>query len=240
VSRIRHLVKRLVRGRDSQSSRGQSMVEMALTFPILLLIMAGTLEVGWYFNTYLTLLDATREAARYAADGDLVLRDYTNADACDKDFFYQAACLLQQNMFGVTFDETRDDIVVSAFTINDTGTVQWRFPYATGYNTLCDEYVPPGYYCPDAVVTNDEQGWSFQAHRRDGSAARSSFFTRAELESRLPPEALNNGIVIVEIFHVHRQWLGLIPPGLPFLPQEVMMHAYTIMPMPSVAPAVLP
>jgi len=28
----------------------------------------------------------------------------------------------------------------------------------------------------------------------------------------------------------------LIPPGLPFLPQEVVMHAYTIMPVPSANP----
>jgi hypothetical protein len=225
-------------GRD----RGQSMVEMALTLPVLLLIMAGTLEVGWYYNTYLTLVDATREAARYAADGDLVLRDYTNTDGCDKDFFYQAACLLKQNLFGVTFNEDEDDIIVSTFTISTTGSVAWRFPYPTGtYHPLCSKYVPPGYYCPDSIVANDEDGWSYQAHRQPGGgAARTSFFTKAEIESRLPTGAIDNGIVIVEIFHVHRQLLGLIPPGLPFLPQQVVMHAYTVMPMPAAAPALSP
>ncbi len=54
-----------------RGERGQSMVEMALAFPILLLVLAGTLEVGKYFNDYLTILDATREAARYAADSGL-------------------------------------------------------------------------------------------------------------------------------------------------------------------------
>lgn len=233
-----------LRNRRSQRvrERGQSMVEMALTFPILLLVLAGTLEIGWYYNTYLTLVDATREAARYAADGDLALRDYTNADACDRDFFYQAACLLKQNMFGVAFNEDEDDIIISAFTINATGNVEWRFPYPDGmYNPLCAEYVPPGYYCPDSIVTNDEYGWSYQAHRHSSSGpVRTSFFTKASIESRLPAEASDNGVVLVEIFHVHRQFLGLIPPGLPFLPQEILMHAYTIMPMPASAPVVLP
>jgi hypothetical protein len=226
-------------GARSKRERGQSMVEMALTLPILLLILAGTLEVGWYFNTYLTLVDATREAARYAADGDLILRDYTNAGACDTDFFYQAACLLKQNMFGVAFDEGEDDIIVSTLTINAEGNVAWRFPYPTSmYNPLCGEYVPPGYYCADPIVTNDEHGWSYQAHRHAGSAAaRTSFFTKADIKSLLPANAGANGIVIVEIFHVHRQFLGLIPPNLPFLPQEVLMHAYTIMPMPTSGPS---
>ena len=216
------------------------MVEMALTLPILLLIMAGTLEVGWYYNTYLTLVDATREAARYAADGDLALRDYESPFACDEDFFYQAACLLQQNMFGVKFDGDEDDIIISVFTIDATGHVEWRFPYPDGtLHSLCGEGEPNGYYCPDSLVTNDEYGWSYQAHRGSG-VVRTSFFTKADIESRLPAGASDNGVVLVEIFHVHRQFLGLIPPGLPFLPQEILMHAYTIMPMPASAPVVSP
>jgi hypothetical protein len=145
-------------------------------------------------------------------------------------------------MFGVAFNEDEDDIIISAFTINASGNVEWRFPYPDGmYNPLCAEYVPPGYYCPDSIVTNDEYGWSYQAHRHSSSGpVRTSFFTKASIESRLPAEASDNGVVVVEIFHVHRQFLGLIPPGLPFLPQEILMHAYTIMPMPASAPVVLP
>lgn len=240
---VRRVLQRLARhvGRalDERRSRGQSMVEMALTFPVLLLIMAGTLEVGWYFNTYLTLLDATREAARYAADGEIALRDSTDTYIdCDKDFFYQAACLLKQNMFGVTFDEARDDIVVSAVTVNSSGQVLWRYPL------YCGGPIPPdveGYYrvCDDKVL-NADQGWSYQAHKNHavGDMVKSSFFPKAALEARLPDTVpgAGAGYVIVEIYHVHHQLLGLIPPGLPFLPQEVVMHAYTIMPVPSANP----
>ena len=49
--------------------RGQSLVELALTTPILLLIMAGTLEVTNMITLYNELLAATREAGRLAAQG---------------------------------------------------------------------------------------------------------------------------------------------------------------------------
>jgi hypothetical protein len=48
--------------------RGQSLVELTFVFPILLLMLAGLIEVGYYINNYLTVLDASREAARHAAD----------------------------------------------------------------------------------------------------------------------------------------------------------------------------
>ena len=103
-----------------QGERGQSMVEMALAFPILLLILAGTLEVGKYFNDYLTILDATREAARYAADGDLFLAAEPSLK-CDDNFYHQAACLAQQNISGIGFNKDTDDIVVSAMSVDSNG-----------------------------------------------------------------------------------------------------------------------
>jgi hypothetical protein len=218
--------------------RGQSMVEMALSLPILLLVLAGTLEVGWYYNTYMTLVDATREAARYAADGDIALVDLSDTYAdCNADFYYQAACLLKQNMFGVTFNEDEDDIVVSAVTLNDAGQVLWRYPLYCGGPIPPDD--PPGYYrlC-DSKVTYPSQGWSYQAHKNHAadSRVRSSYFPNDQVEARLPDNMPGTALVIVEIYHVHRQLLGLIPPGMPILPQEIVMHAYTIMPVPSAAP----
>jgi hypothetical protein len=47
---------------------GQSLVELTLTMPILLLMLFGLIEIGWYANSYLILLDASREAGRYGAN----------------------------------------------------------------------------------------------------------------------------------------------------------------------------
>src|SRR3990172_3944725 len=54
------------------SERGQSLVEIALFLPIFLILIVGVVEIGYYMNHYINLLDATREAARYGADGDPV------------------------------------------------------------------------------------------------------------------------------------------------------------------------
>jgi TadE-like protein len=57
----------LVRRRRQAVQRGQSMVEMALILPLLVLIVIGTLEFGFVFDHHLTLEYATREGARAGA-----------------------------------------------------------------------------------------------------------------------------------------------------------------------------
>jgi hypothetical protein len=218
-----------------QGERGQSMVEMALAFPILLLILAGTLEVGKYFNDYLTILDATREAARYAADGDLFLAAEPSV-SCDDNFYHQAACLAKQNISGISFNEATDDIVVSAMSIGTDGKVivGSRFPRA------CSDPAPPDFlpdYC-DGLVASGEEGWSYCAHiTKTGCNVAASYFSNDAIEAMLAqsPNSPATGLVLVEIYRVHKQFLGLIPPGMAFLPQEVVMHAYTMMPLPSAA-----
>jgi Flp pilus assembly protein TadG len=55
---------------------GQSLVEMALITPLLLLLLCGIIEFGIMFGTQLTIQNDSREGARYAAihagDGDVV------------------------------------------------------------------------------------------------------------------------------------------------------------------------
>ncbi len=43
---------------------GQSLVELALVTPILVILLAGLIEIGWFANNYLNLLDVTRAGAR--------------------------------------------------------------------------------------------------------------------------------------------------------------------------------
>lgn len=55
--------------RDGRRARGQSLVEFAVVLPILLLIVAGTLEVGNVLTHYNRVQLAAREAARFGAAG---------------------------------------------------------------------------------------------------------------------------------------------------------------------------
>jgi hypothetical protein len=53
----------------NNAASGQSLVEFAVILPILLLMMIGVFEVGWALRGYLTLVNANREAARFASRG---------------------------------------------------------------------------------------------------------------------------------------------------------------------------
>jgi hypothetical protein len=53
--------------------RGQSLVEIALFLPILLLMIVGFVEIGAYVNSYITAVDASRAAARYVSPLDPTL-----------------------------------------------------------------------------------------------------------------------------------------------------------------------
>jgi Flp pilus assembly protein TadG len=48
-----------------KAERGQSLVEMALTLPILLLILCGLIDLGRLYFTYVALEDIAGEAALY-------------------------------------------------------------------------------------------------------------------------------------------------------------------------------
>jgi hypothetical protein len=53
-----------------RKEKGQSIVEFALVVPILLIFVMGIIEFGFMFNAYLTISNASREAARLGALGE--------------------------------------------------------------------------------------------------------------------------------------------------------------------------
>lgn len=50
-----------------KSEKGQSMLEFAFTFMLLLILVIGILEFGWLMGNKLLATHASREGARYAA-----------------------------------------------------------------------------------------------------------------------------------------------------------------------------
>ena len=58
-----------------QSERGAELIEFALIFPFLLLVLLGIVDFGFLFQRYEVLTNATREGARMA-----VLPGYTTPD----------------------------------------------------------------------------------------------------------------------------------------------------------------
>ena len=63
------------------NERGSSTVELAIVFPILLLLFAGTAELGRLYSTYTTLAKATKLGARYLSNK----RETTSTDPAVRD-----------------------------------------------------------------------------------------------------------------------------------------------------------
>jgi hypothetical protein len=53
--------------RSTGQERGSNLLETALVIPLLLILLAGAVDVGRVFTVYLILTNATREGARYAS-----------------------------------------------------------------------------------------------------------------------------------------------------------------------------
>jgi Flp pilus assembly protein TadG len=64
------------RGRQRDTQSGQAVIELALTLPLLLVIVMGIFDFGLMFQHYEVVTNAAREGARVA-----VLPNYTTADA---------------------------------------------------------------------------------------------------------------------------------------------------------------
>ena len=60
--------------------QGQSLVEMAILTPVLLIIFLGVVEIGWALRDYVALQSANREAARFASRGRYLDFSKTNLD----------------------------------------------------------------------------------------------------------------------------------------------------------------
>jgi hypothetical protein len=196
--------------------RGQSLVEVAIAFPILIMLFAGVVEFGFILNYYLSLLDATRDAARLYSGADPFLADGTT----DKeDFYFQTAVLVRRTLdpsydpatdtFSPTYrgrrialDPTKDDVIVSVYGADDTGTWLWR----------------------DSGVYHLFNNGRYQ-----------SIFTAAAIENTRVADAPNAGILVVEVHYNYSHVLNL-PWMTAFLPNPLHLQAYSIMPIRAAEP----
>jgi hypothetical protein len=53
--------------KDHRKERGQSLIEFALTAPMLIVLLLGLVEMGHAFNSYMTIVASSRDSARMAA-----------------------------------------------------------------------------------------------------------------------------------------------------------------------------
>jgi hypothetical protein len=93
---------------------------MAIITPLLLLLFIGVLEVGWAIRGYIVLLNADREATRFATRGQYLDFRQTERDAIGygRVLTHTLTSLSQQLDFDVLSDEPNGTLIVSHYLVD--------------------------------------------------------------------------------------------------------------------------
>jgi hypothetical protein len=243
LGRFSMMPKKMFSNRDNSKSRGQSMVELALLFPLLLILLSGVIEFGFVLNQYLTLMDASRNAARFASDGLYYQWDNSKDCSITRHFYRQTACLVNQELTMeypdiVMADPDRPDPVPEDYSDPDK-TNNYLDP------TRGDDIVVSVFsFTQNQGITDrhpggDQTGWSY-AIDLDHSSDKVSQFTSNEVTDLMySNDAPNTGYVLVEVFYNYEHRLGL-PWITAFIENPLPIHAYAFMPLTSAEPTPTP
>jgi len=189
-----------------RKSRAQSLVEFAITLPVLLLLFSGLVEFGFALNYYLSLLDATRESARYYSNFDPFLPDGTDDPAFYRGAAEEAFANLDPTQRPgnsgyqgrrIILDTTADDVLVTVFSWSEDGGLI-RYPTAGTFRLF------------------------------DNSTSK---FTDAMIASQFPSGSPNAGLVLVEVHYHYNPILTRL-----FLQEPLLLRAHTIMPLSAAEP----
>jgi len=228
--------------KDPSKTRGQSMVELALLFPLLLILLSGLIEFGFILNEYLSLMDAARNAARFASDGlyyehdDIgtvigSMDDYNSVCQNTRHFYRQSACLVNQ--------ELRQEAPTIALHDNDTESDGDDYLDPLVGN---DIIVSAFSFTEGAGITNrhpDTDGWSY-AEDLEVATDKVSNFTSSDVTGRLVSlTSPNTGYVLVEIYYYYDHLMKL-PWITAVVDDPLLLHAYAFMPLTSAEPTPTP
>jgi len=218
---------------ERSTARGQSMVELALLFPVLLILLSGLIEFGFILNQYLTLMDSARNAARFASDG--LYYQWDNVQDCSTHHFYrQTACLVNQEL----------SMEAPAIKMNDNGTP----------NNTNDDFLDPAdgndiiisvfSFTKNQGITDrhpggDESGWSYAVDLDYASDKVSRFSSSDVTDSMVDLNSPNTGYILIEIFYNYDHTLKL-PWISAVIDDPLLLHSYAFMPLTSAEPTPTP
>jgi hypothetical protein len=210
---------------------GQSLVEVAVAFPVLIMLFTGMIEFGFILNFYLSLVDATRDSARLWSGGDPFVWDpnITNNPYGADFFYYQAAYDVQRSLDPrlddasyvgrrIILNPATDDVIVSVYGADYTATgnriINWRTSIT----------------CPS--------GCPFHLFPTWGSVNGNypSVFTSQDILNTRVCGAPSAGLLLVEVHYNYHHVLNL-PWLTAVISNPLHLRAYTIMPIRAAEPS---
>jgi len=210
--------------RGSRKAKGQSLVELAITLPVLILLFSGMVEFGFMLNTYLSLQDAVRAAARVYSNQNPFMK--VNGVVTDDINFYSGASQAVVDSLmppddsaarQVIVDPTRDNVLISVLTIR------------------VDESADP-----DSIDSITRHPVDSEFYKFYNTTSPNTLYGDVELESYLTANnavPVDMGLLIIEIFYSYEGVLHL-PWTEPFFSEAnpSMLYSSTITPLVSAKP----
>lgn len=228
--------------------KGQSLVEMAIIVPLLMFFMIGIFEVGIAIRTYLVLVNANREIARYAVRPDYLKPNEGNYQDIGYQNVLDRAYKTVGNQVFIDFEEN-SALIVNIIQV-DTG-----FPCDPAERIIPDPPLAPPDYWPNCdcdlvatqpytpyVITNSlvspnygfnmpisvTSRFDIEALSLEIAANNDVFNCKAmkRTQGGLYPEQME--VVVVEIFYDHHQVFGFPLISNPFT-DPITLYTHTTM-----------
>lgn len=151
----------------------------------------------------------------------------------------------------ITLDPATDDVVISVFTVEGANVVSDTHPKSgSGSDSATDEGgKTTNYWALSNTSWGSGPGTNNWAKDCKGNVERDHpYYTLTHIQEIVNPAAYGStrvaapaskGFVAVEVYYCYDQVLSL-PIFTIFVPDPLMIHAYTIMPLPAAAPTPTP
>ena len=191
--------------REGRESEGQSLVEMAIALPVLLLIFLGMIDLALILRAQLVLVNANREAARFGGQGF-----YTDEQIAQRAITAFAGQLPVQ----VTGLEANTDILITRFHVPSSsgGESRYRTPiYYTGTLGHVSRF-DPDQMLADLKYKNDQFNQDLIDDPDLGEGA----------------VRVTHDAVLVEIYY-HHDLVFYAPLVERVFPRLVQLHSWTLM-----------
>ena len=191
-----------------RKERGQSVVELALILPMLILIAIGVLEAGYAMRNHLVVSAANREGIRFAARGR-----FTQASIADRVIAAGGVGRQADTTFlRAAGNGSNTGIILTHIPIRADGTVLTRTVYVSG-----------------TVAFSDTRQVTATDSRVDAGGVISRTVTTADQinddREAAGYERLSSDIIVLEVFYEHETlWVTHFIPSSPW-----MMYTRSVM-----------
>jgi hypothetical protein len=132
-----------------RNKRGQSLVEFAITLPILMFLVLGMVEMGWAINHNTTIVTATRQGARVGAElvnGSNSCSNNTNAATVDPQIIGAVQGVLASSGSPINVSQITE---IDIFEVDMSTTS----PTVTGHQQVWVQASPPSVPLPGSSPT---------------------------------------------------------------------------------------